>query len=151
MAISKYALTVILTCCAAPASLACSYDGQFSNPFAESYEGALDVAIATQQAINSQSLHPTTIAAGKQGLRQVSWWLTVWTKQGPIQPDTFVYLVDSQLWSHFTSDSQMQIHSDAPTAKDSRVVMLSEAALDNLVKDNVSFDRALSLGIVSVR
>ncbi|MCG6359983.1 hypothetical protein K6U58_15565 [Vibrio fluvialis] len=47
-------LTAVCTLSASPLSWACSYDGQFSNPFAESYPGALDVAMATQDALNTQ-------------------------------------------------------------------------------------------------
>ncbi|MCG6414401.1 hypothetical protein K6U63_12170, partial [Vibrio fluvialis] len=65
-------LTAVCTLSASPLSWACSYDGQFSNPFAESYPGALDVAMATQDALNTQTISVPTKLEGEKGLRRTA-------------------------------------------------------------------------------
>ena len=151
MGVTKRVFALLIFLEAIPASWACSYDGQFSNPFAESYEGALDVAIATQQAVNAETLQPSSTIEGAKGLRQVSWWLKLWVEKETIPSDTFIYLVDSQLWSHHTENNQLLVHSGVPQNEQSQVILLSETALDNLVQERVSFDSAVDLGIVLVR
>ncbi|MCG6401183.1 hypothetical protein [Vibrio fluvialis] len=74
-------LTAVCTLSASPLSWACSYDGQFSNPFAESYPGALDVAMATQDALNTQTISVPTKLEGEKGLRRVTWWLHLLVSQ----------------------------------------------------------------------
>ncbi|AGQ93876.1 hypothetical protein [Vibrio parahaemolyticus] len=80
----------VLTCIASgvialasPTSWSCSYDGLFANPFSESYPGALDVSIATQLAIRSQSMKPLELIEGEAGLRRASWWLNLMVKANP--------------------------------------------------------------------
>ena len=80
---------------------ACSYDGQFNNPFKESFPGALDIAIATQEAVSEKQLEHLQLLDGAQGLRRVSWWLTLMAKQNTtaLESVSYIYLVDSHLWS----------------------------------------------------
>ncbi|OQT39482.1 hypothetical protein EM87_024330, partial [Vibrio parahaemolyticus] len=47
------------------------------------YPGALDVSIATQLAIRSQSMKPLELIEGEAGLRRASWWLNLMVKANP--------------------------------------------------------------------
>ncbi|KJY81789.1 hypothetical protein TW81_15645 [Vibrio galatheae] len=128
-------------------SWACSYDGQFNNPFTESYPGSLGVAISTQQAIRSQAIERPDSLLGPSGLRRASWWLKVLVDLSPdIPEETYIYLVDSQLWSLHQGGSQIAIHVDAPTSSE-KILLISEAALHNVVSKHITLDTALKLGI----
>ena len=128
-------------------SWACSYDGQFSNPFSESYPGSLDVAISTQEAIRSQSIEQPESLVGVNGLRRASWWLNVMVELYPqLLTGTYIYLVDSQLWSHHQTNNRLAIHVATPSS-DSEILLISEAALHNLVNESITLNTALELGI----
>lgn len=145
---NKLLAVAALAMLASPISWACSYDGQFTNPFSESYPGALDIAISTQQAIRSESIELPQYLEGQQGLRRASWWLQVMAKQSQGLPDvTYIYLVDSQLWSKYQAGKQVMVHVNKPTGE-VPVLLLSEAALHNLVNNDLTIDTAKSLGIV---
>lgn len=135
---------------ASPASWACSYDGLFTNPFSESYPGALDVSIATQQAIRSQSMQPLETIEGLSGLRRTSWWLNVMAKNHPELPKgAYVYVVDRHLWSRISeSDNTIEVHVSPPT-DNVKVLQLSEAALHNLVSDQITLTQARELGVLT--
>ncbi|WP_238322307.1 hypothetical protein [Vibrio mexicanus] len=78
----KYFLAGVLTMILMSSpSWACSYDGQFSNPFTESYPGALDVAIATQKAIRTSAISKPSELTGSKGLRRASWWISLMVEQ----------------------------------------------------------------------
>ncbi|MCG7587564.1 hypothetical protein [Photobacterium sp. OFAV2-7] len=129
---------------------ACSYDGQFNNPFTESFPGSLDVAIATQEALELKQLETIDELKGQQGLRRASWWLKLLVKQhnSELKSVAYIYLVDSHLWSRMTIDSSVDIHS-SPTSLDQKsVLLLSEATLSALVQNKVDFKSAIELGIM---
>ncbi|UIP29614.1 hypothetical protein [Photobacterium sp. TLY01] len=134
---------------ASPTSWACSYDGLFTNPFSESYPGALDVSIATQLAIRSQSMKPLETIDGQAGLRRASWWLNLMVKTYPELPSgSYVYVVDRQLWSriHETNHS-IEVHVPPP-ADSAKVLQISEAALHNLISNQITLDQARTLGVL---
>ncbi len=137
---------------ASPHSRACFYDGQFSNPFNESYPGALDVAIATQKAIKSQAMPQPKQVAGRFGLTMASWWLkTVVTTHPELAKGSYIYLVDRQLWSQVSNDENgITVHVAGPQrdAKGVRVLLLSEATLQNLVSQAITLEQARELGVV---
>ncbi|MGF1691094.1 hypothetical protein [Photobacterium kagoshimensis] len=134
---------------ASSAAWACSYDGQFNNPFAESYPGSLSIALATQRAISQQQITQTDKLEGQQGLRRASWWLQLFVKQITLLPnEVHIYLVDSQLWSKYQVGTPLKIHSDPPPNGEV-VLMLSESALDNLVSKNISITQAMRMGLVN--
>ncbi|CAE6946932.1 hypothetical protein [Vibrio sp. B1FLJ16] len=135
---------------ASPAGWACSYDGLFNNPFSESYPGALDVSIATQLAIRSQSMKPLELVDGEAGLRRASWWLTLMVKANPELPKgSYVYIVDRQLWSRISeTDNSIEVHVSAPTGSVS-VLQLSEAALHNIISEQITLNQARKLGVLT--
>ncbi|HHF2906450.1 TPA: hypothetical protein ACPJZ5_004286 [Vibrio diabolicus] len=146
----------VLTCIASgvialasPTSWACSYDGLFTNPFSESYPGALDVSIATQLAIRSQSMKPLELIEGEAGLRRASWWLNLMVKANPdLSAGSYVYVVDRQLWSRISeSDHSIEVHVSPPT-KSAQVLQISEAALHSLISEQITIDQARELGVV---
>lgn len=133
---------------ASPVSWACSYDGQFSNPFSESYPGSLDVAIATQEAIRSNSISLPPKLQSTQGLRRVTWWLNLMAKMQLELPEgAYVYLVDSQLWSQLQPNHQITVHVPPPQDQ-SNVIQLTEITLHNLINKQISYEEAKHLGII---
>ncbi|MGR5063893.1 hypothetical protein [Photobacterium sp. DNB22_13_2] len=130
--------------------LACSYDGQFNNPFSESYPGALDIAIATQKAIEGGELQRPEKLSGKPGLRRASWWLSLLDKQmtSSTYPETHIYLVDSQLWARYSPSKPIIIHSEPASSQDS-TLMLSETALNALISQSITLEQAKVLGIAN--
>lgn len=130
--------------------LACSYDGQFNNPFSESYPGALDIAIATQIAIEGGELQRPEKLSGKPGLRRASWWLNLLNKQmaSSSYPETYIYLVDSQLWAKYNPSKPIIVHSEPASPKDS-TLMLSETALSALISQNLTLEQAIMLKIAN--
>lgn len=140
--------TAICTLIASPLSWACAYDGQFNNPFSESYPGALDVAIATQDALNAQILDMPIKLEGTKGLRRVSWWLQLFSNQySNDSKNTNIYLIDSQLWSQLGSDSKLAIHTQAP-ASGQKVLLITEITLHNIVTKKLSLQNAKEQGLV---
>lgn len=135
---------------ASPTSWACSYDGLFTNPFSESYPGALDVSIATQLAIRSQSMQPLEVIDGEAGLRRASWWLNLMAKAHPdLTKGSYVYVVDRQLWSRISeTDNSIEVHVSPPT-DNVKVLQISEAALHNLISNQITFDQARELGVLT--
>lgn len=131
---------------------ACSYDGQFNNPFKESYPGALDIAIATQDALSDESLEHIKVLEGAQGLRRASWWLTLMTKHNAndLESVSYIYLVDSHLWSKVSNGDQIEIHVPPNSDDASSVLLLSEAALQALVSQKVDLQSAIELGIAQI-
>ncbi|CAM2861489.1 hypothetical protein [Vibrio rarus] len=129
---------------------ACSYDGQFNNPFTESFPGSLDIAIATQHAIDNNHLTKIDKLEGKQGLRRTSWWLQLMAEQhaDALESVAYIYLVDIHLWSKVNPGKPMEIHATPQVENTTSVLLLSEAALYALVYNSVDFDRATQLGII---
>ncbi|MGF1728903.1 hypothetical protein [Photobacterium kasasachensis] len=129
---------------------ACSYDGQFNNPFTESFPGSLDVAIATQEALEHRRLEAIEELEGQRGLRRASWWLKLMVKQhnNELESVAYIYLVDSHLWSRMTSDSSVDIHSSPTSRNQASVLLLSEATLSALIQNKVDFKSAIALGIM---
>ncbi|TFH90433.1 hypothetical protein [Vibrio ouci] len=142
-------LVAAFSAMASPISWACSYDGQFTNPFSESYPGSLDVAIATQQAIRGQLIEAPQRLKGGQGLRRASWWLNLMVERNPNLPSgTYIYLVDSQLWSQYQPDQRLAIHVDAPNSAEN-VLLISEAALSSVISEKITLNKARDLGVVT--
>ncbi|KII76084.1 hypothetical protein [Vibrio renipiscarius] len=135
---------------ASPFTWACSYDGLFTNPFSETYPGALDVSIATQIAIRSKHMQPVPEVNGQAGLRRASWWLNLMTKAHPDLPKgSYVYLVDHQLWSRISeTGGSIEVHVSPPT-ENVKVFQISEAALHNLVEKEITIKQARELGVLS--
>ncbi|EGR0231016.1 TPA: hypothetical protein I7730_20025 [Vibrio vulnificus] len=138
----------LLSLMASQPVLACSYDGQFNNPFAESYPGALDIAIATREAIDAQHITKPQRLAGSKGMARAQWWLTLLNKQWPDKAaaESYIYLVDSQLWSKRQMDG-LTIHVPPPENAQ-QVMLLSEAALGALINNELSYEQAHELQIV---
>lgn len=132
---------------------ACTYDGQFSNPFQESYPGALDVAIATYEAMGSEKIAGVTSLKGAPGLRRASWWLKLMGDKyaNQLESISYIYLIDSHLWSKVDGNQSINVHSGPNSELTSHsVLLLSEAALQALIQGQLSFDQALRLGVVQV-
>ncbi|WP_105901243.1 hypothetical protein [Vibrio gangliei] len=141
-------LTALLTS-ASPFTWACSYDGLFTNPFAESFPGALDVAIATQEAIQSNQIKMPKRLTGTPGLQRASWWLNLMVKNHPNLPaNTYIYLVDTQLWSKYDENKKLTVHANPPE-NDANIVLVSETALYNITNHNLKLDKAMQLGMVT--
>ncbi|MBN3491999.1 hypothetical protein [Vibrio neptunius] len=131
-------------------SWACSYDGLFTNPFSESYPGALDVSIATQLAIRSQKLPSIEKIEGSSGLQRTRWWLNLLVKVNDDWPEnTYVYVVDRRLWSRIRQvGTSIDIHV-SPPPHEADVWQLSEAALHSLISKALTIDQAINLGVLS--
>lgn len=142
-------LCLVLSVLVACSSWACSYDGQFNNPFTESYPGSLDVVIATQKALANNQIERPDRLDGLPGMQRVTWWLKLFVKNNrEVLPDEgYIYLVDSHLWSKFTKAGKLEIHAPAPDDQH-HVLVVSEYALSNLVSDHISYDRSKQLGII---
>lgn len=130
---------------------ACSYDGQFLNPFSESVPGSLDVAFATSSALNSQQLKRVETLNGQQGLRRASWWLQLMVKQhsDSLEAVQYVYLTDSHLWSRIEQGEKIEVHT-SPTTNVESALLLSEAALFALASNQLDIEAALDLGIAKI-
>ena len=139
-----------LTLGASMTTHACSYDGQLNNPFTESFPGSLDIAIATQDALKQNLLESIETLEGKQGLRRASWWLKLMAKQQQVDLQTvsYIYLIDSHLWTKVTPDQDIQVHVSPISAKPSSVMVISEAALQALIGGKINIEQAVELGIV---
>lgn len=129
---------------------ACSYDGQFNNPFAESYPGSIDVAIATYDALDTQQFSPVPPLAGSPGLRRASWWLKLMAERHTEQLESvqYIYLVDSHLWSKIDTDRSIKVHLAPSGTQAASVLLLSEAALNALIQNQMNFVQAVELGVV---
>jgi len=136
--------------CASFQSYACSYDGQPNNPFTESYPGSLDIAFATSAAVDNKQIEIVDELEGKQGLRRVSWWLKLMLDRhgNELQSVSYIYLIDSHLWSQVIEGASVNVHSSPAQGERSSVLMLSEAALYALVHGKIDFAQALDLGII---
>ncbi len=142
-------ILLILSVLGASPSWACSYDGQFINPFTESYPGSLDVVIATQKALaNNQIVKPKNVE-GAQGLQRAVWWLKLFVKnnQEVLPEEGYIYLADSHLWSKFTKMGKVEVHALAPQ-DNKHVLVISEYALSNLISKNISYEQSQQLGLV---
>lgn len=128
---------------------ACSYDGQPSNPFTESFPGALDIAFATSDALETKQIDVVDELEGTQGLVRVSWWLKLMLDQhaNELESVSYIYLIDSHLWSQ-VDEGAVNVHSSPVLGERVSILMLSEAALYALVHGKVDLAQALELGIV---
>ncbi|WP_242616662.1 hypothetical protein [Vibrio vulnificus] len=124
---------------------ACSYDGQFNNPFTESFPGSLDIAMATHDAFAQKLLENIETLEGKQGLRRASWWLKLMAKQkrDDLQSVSYIYLIERHLWTKVSSDQNIEIHVSPISAKPSSVMLISEAALQALAQGKVNIGKAI--------
>ncbi|MGB5119899.1 MAG: hypothetical protein WBO13_02755, partial [Vibrio fluvialis] len=61
--------------------------------------------------------------------------------------DSYIYLVDSQLWAHYDANSKLTVHSLPPEANQ-KVMQLTEIALHNIVSKKLSLKHAEKLGLV---
>ncbi|MDN3684617.1 hypothetical protein QW180_17810 [Vibrio sinaloensis] len=52
-----------------------------TNPFTESYEGAFDVALATQREVSNGTVSMPALREGIAGLQQTTWWLKLLNKK----------------------------------------------------------------------
>ncbi len=69
--------------------------------------------------------------------------------QYPEMPSgTYIYLIDSHLWSQYEAGERVSIHVDAPE-ENQGVLLLSEATLHNLVNKTITMDEALYLGLIN--
>ncbi|MGL4828795.1 MAG: hypothetical protein ACRCXG_05800, partial [Vibrio sp.] len=143
-----FGIILVLWYAASQPTLACSYDGQFNNPFAESYPNSLDVALATREAIVSKKINQPKRLSGVQGFSRAQWWLNLLNRKWPAELGeiNYIYLVDTQLWSQRQS-GQLKIHVPAPEGAQ-KVLLLSEAALAALVGNDITFEEADLMKIV---
>ncbi|MFW7525467.1 hypothetical protein ACODM8_15210 [Vibrio ostreicida] len=135
--------------CTSFVTRACTYDGQFRNPFAESYPSSIDVAISTFDALNTGRIQDVKPLKGQQGLTRASWWLKLFINkyENELKSVTYIYLIDSHLWSKVSRDNRLDIHIPTPFMEKEPVLLLSEAALNALVNGNVDLNGAKILGI----
>ncbi|ABI40130.1 conserved hypothetical protein [Shewanella sp. MR-4] len=141
-------LTAVCSFSASPISWACSYDGQFANPFSESYPGALDVAMATQQALNAKTISELSKLEGEEGLRRASGWLQLLADEYSAElKGAYIYIVDNQLWSKLDTNNKLVIHSQPPEINQ-KVFLLTEVSLHSIVSKRLSWQEAEKLGLV---
>ena len=141
-------LTAVCSLSTSPISWACSYDGQFANPFSESYPGALDVALATQQALNAKTIPKLSKLEGEEGLRRASGWLQLLTEAYSTElKGAYIYIVDNQLWSKMDSSDNLIIHSQPPESNET-AFLLTEVTLHSIVSKQLSWKEAEKLGLV---
>ena len=70
-------------------------------------------------------------------------------KNNPDLPKgAYVYVVDRQLWSRISdADNSIEIHV-SPPVESAQVLQLSEAALQNLISNQITIDQARELGVL---
>ncbi|MDA0147966.1 hypothetical protein [Vibrio sp. LaRot3] len=146
------ALALIFSASISVSAVACSYDGQFSNPFTESLDGSLDVAFATREALDSKRLSSLEPIEGQKGLRRASWWLTLMVKeyQKELHSIGYIYLIDSHLWSKLGGSQRIKIHSSPEDTRQAKVLLVSEATLYAIVSNELELNNAIELGLVKV-
>lgn len=128
---------------------ACTFDGVFNNPFVESYAGAFDVALATHNEVQKRTMIKPDKLDGQAGLRRASWLLTLFiqNQSRELTVGSYIYLVDRRLWSKIETDMKLMIHVDQPETS-APVLLMSEAALLNIVSNTIEFQSALDVGVV---
>ncbi|WOO27787.1 hypothetical protein R1T29_00625 [Vibrio parahaemolyticus] len=129
---------------------ACTFDGVFTNPFTESYPGALDVALATQREVSKGTFTVPVLREGRAGLQQTSWWLKLFNTDLRVaqMKEVYFYVIDSHLWAKKTTD-RLEIHVAKPT-QPKKVLIVSAAALSSLASDQISYQDALALGVAQI-
>ncbi|MGY3945534.1 hypothetical protein [Aeromonas tecta] len=135
-------------------TMACGYDMLVGDPFALSWPGSLDIAIATADAISTRQISQIPALDGGEGFVRAQQWLRQLKEdlQRADLPGGFsILLVDSGLWSKMRGKEVLllQLHSPPPTPTD-RVVMVSEAGLNALLSKQISVDQAQQLGVLSL-
>lgn len=60
---------------------------------------------------------------------------------------SYIYLVDRRLLSKIDTDMKLMIHVDQPETS-APVLLISEAALLNIVSNTIEFQSALDVGVV---
>lgn len=141
-------LILMLSALGTAPTWACSYDGQFNNPFTESYPGSLDVVIATQNAVTDDKILRPELVKGAAGLQRSVWWLKLFvqTHQDDLPDNVNIYLADSHLWSRVSERSKLETHTSAPEIS-GNVLVISEAALSNVIAKKITLEESLGMGI----
>ncbi|OQS62533.1 hypothetical protein AKG75_23410, partial [Vibrio parahaemolyticus] len=70
------------------------------------------------------------------------------TKPPDFSAGSYVYVVDRQLWSRISkSNHSIEVRVSPPT-ESAQVLQISEAALHNLISEQITIDQARELGVV---
>ncbi|MCE2573452.1 hypothetical protein [Motilimonas eburnea] len=136
-------------------ALACSYDGQFNNPFNQAYNGSLRVALATNQAITNQKFIAAKPLTGPAGLQRAQWLLKqVIPQLNSLFPQPIdVLLIDKKLWAQVRIEQEkpaLTLHTASATGE-YPVVLMSEATLIALSKKQITLGQASELGILTLQ
>lgn len=144
------AIVIVCTLCvllSAGPLRACTFDGVLTNPFTESYEGAFDVALATQREVSNGTVSMPALREGIAGLQQTTWWLKLLNKnlRAVHMEEMYFYVIDSHLWAKKTAD-RLEVHVAKPVQPE-KVLIVSAAALSSLVSRQISYQDAQTLGV----
>jgi hypothetical protein len=151
MKIAFTLVTALIAQTSLPA-MACGYDALINNPFTLGYSGSVVVALNTQQALAKGELSRIPQLTGTEGLARASGWLDQLRArlQTAQLPSRFsVYLVDAGLWTRFdVLNDSVLLQSHSTPEKDETVLVISEATLSALLRNQVNLEQAEKLGLV---
>ena len=138
---------------------ACGYHGTLGSGFSALHPASLDVAIATREAIDRGALKalkplPSLVALAHAGRRLDHVRRSLLATLDADRPPTPIalLLVEPGLWTRYHADAgqlSVDVHAAGPRLGD-EIIVMSEAALQALIDQDVSVDRAISDGLVAL-
>jgi hypothetical protein len=143
---------------AIPVAVGCGYDGMMSNPFSESYPGAVGVAIATSNAYDKQTLQALPAINPSIGFLRTNRYLQDFRNrletQAQFKKDNSlaILLVDTGLWSRYRhSEGSLIVEPHIASANPNElVVVASEASFAALLSGELPVETALKDGLLVV-
>jgi len=141
-----------------PMATGCGYDGMMSNPFSESYPGAVGVAIATSNAYDKQTLQALPAINPSIGFLRTNRYLQDFRNrletQAQFKKDNSlaILLVDTGLWSRYRhSEGSLIVEPHIASANPNElVVVASEASFAALLSGELPVETALKDGLLVV-
>ena len=136
---------------------ACGLEGGLGDAFSAAHEGSLDVAFATREAITSGWLIPDPVLETEAAHDRADERLQTFAAALPAAPrgarPFAVLLVEPGVWTRVSTKAgrwSLATHVEKPGSGET-AVLASEAALRNLISGQLSADKALLSGVLTVR
>lgn len=136
---------------------ACGLEGGLGDAFSAAHDGSLDVAFATRDAIASGWLIPDPELEMEAAHERADERLRTFAAALPVAQrgakSFAVLLVESGVWTRVSPKAgrwSLATHVDKPGGSET-AVLASEPALRNLINGQLSADKALSDGVLTVR
>ncbi|MDH4581581.1 hypothetical protein E8F20_06790 [Pseudomonas sp. BN415] len=140
----------VLLCSAAPASLACGYDGMAMD-LALAHPASLDVSLAIHQAYQDELIAKPLPLPGGFGMRRALTAMDRLASRLPPSGNDFsLLLVEPGLWTRFElRDGQWHLTPHAPApAKGESLVIVGEGVLLAMLASRMTATQALEHGLV---